>query len=92
MRRGYLPLLRRGDRPLNRSVLERWWAMGILRDGRRVKLESFMLGGRRHTTIEAVERFVQALNGKELEPGTPTPSQVRRAHEQAEAELIGAGL
>jgi hypothetical protein len=58
-------LLRRGNRPLNRSVLERWWKCGLRGPkGGRVKLESFRSGGLRLTTVEAIERFLACLNGQ----------------------------
>ena len=87
------PLLQRGDRPLNRSVLERWMAVGILAPfsaGERVRLESYRFGGRRMTTVEAIRRFHTAVNG--ADPCKPNPHQIRREHDRADAELEAAGV
>src|SRR4051812_12772472 len=85
-------LLRRGDRPLNRSVLERWWTAGILptHGGDRVILESFRHGGLRFTSVEAVARFLARLNG--TAPGSPAPRQIQREHDRADAELAASGI
>ena len=67
------------------STLHRWRLKGI--NG--IKLESVLIGGRRMTSLEAVERFVHgvtaAANGER--PPARTPRQRERAIERAEAEL-----
>src|SRR5689334_15770975 len=85
-------LLSRGDRPLNRSVLERWWTLGIrpTQGGDRVVLESFRHGGLRFTTVQAIERFLARLNGAPAD--APTPQQLHREHVRADAELAASGI
>lgn len=84
-------LLRRGDRPLDRSVLERWWTIGLLGPARkRIVLESARLGGKRVTSTEAVQRFLRRMNGED--PVAPTRAQIRQQHDRAERELSAAGM
>src|SRR5690242_14714829 len=86
------PLVRHGGHPLNRSVLERWWTRGIRGPkGERIVLESRRIGGLRFTSVEAVERFLAALNGEHFD-GEQTPSQAKRQHAAAERELEAAGI
>jgi hypothetical protein len=67
------------------STLHRWRLRGV----RGVKLETCLVGGRRFTSIEAIDRFIAATtaaaNGEA--PPTRTPSQRKRAIERAEREL-----
>ena len=84
------PLLQHGRRPgksISRGTLERWRTRGVIgADGRRVVLQTMRLGGARITTIQAVARFLAAVNGAPA-AGATTPWQIRRDHAQAEAEL-----
>ncbi|MBL8793364.1 MAG: DUF1580 domain-containing protein [Planctomycetia bacterium] len=41
------------------STLVRWWRLGI----QGVKLETVLVGGRRFTSLEAIDRFIQRRNG-----------------------------
>src|SRR5829696_2538443 len=85
------PMLRRGRRvgkPIHRSTLERWRLRGV----RGVRLDTILLGGLRCTSVEALERFFHELNNPSARTDTPTPSQVRRAHFDAEQELNAAGM
>lgn len=54
----------------------RWALRGV----RGVKLESYVLGGRRFTTREACERFLAVLNG-----GAPQQPSALRPNSRAEA-------
>lgn len=40
------------------STVVRWWRVGV----RGVKLETILIGGRRFTSVEAIERFIGARN------------------------------
>jgi hypothetical protein len=51
----------------NHSTIYRWCIRGVLdAKGKRIKLESFRLGGgARMTSVEAVHRFLKAVNTDE---------------------------
>ena len=74
------------------STLHRWRLRGV----RSVKLETFLIGGRRYTSREALERFIErttaAANG--LSPPTSARTQSRRLRSIAcaENELDDAGI
>ena len=74
----------------NLSTLHRWRVKGI----RSVKLESCLYGGRRMTSAEALQRFVNRSTA--AADGTPvptrTPKKRQRDIEKAEAELRAAGV
>lgn len=83
------PLLRQGRRPgkpINRSTIERW----INHGARGVRLETVRVGTTRFTSDIAIRRFFNAING--IQPGTPTPAQVRREHEAADRQLVAADI
>ena len=71
----------RGEAPSYRTGL-RWCIHGI----RGIKLESVKCGHRRMTTIEAVERFFDAL---EPQPDTPAQLGVVAARQVAADEVLG---
>ena len=76
-------------RPCSSSIW-RWYQHGC----RGIKLETAIVGGRRFTSREAIERFVrrttEARNGS---PINSTPSRRRQAAiTAAEAELTAAGI
>jgi hypothetical protein len=84
-------LFLRGGRPLDRSVLQRWWSQGIKGPGgKTVVLESYRQGGRRLTTAESISRFINVLNGSPAD--VPSPSVVKQSHARAEAELDAIGI
>lgn len=56
-----------------------------------VVLESLKIGGRRFTSLEALERFVEALNAPVVQPGTQQPVRSPSRRER-EAERAGAAL
>lgn len=61
--------------------------------GEFIKLETFRIGGRRFTSVEAIARFIAAQNADDV-PGTSaiTPTQRRRQAEAARLALQEAGL
>lgn len=75
---------------VNTSTAWRW----CLRGCRGVKLESFAIGGRRYSTIEAFGRFVERTNAATV--GHPVTSRTNRqrnaAISQAERALDDAGI
>lgn len=76
---------------VNVSTIWRWRQRGV--DGHR--LETARLGGRRVTSIEALERFHSRVNGEQGHPtGSTAPSGRQRmtAIERAERELAEAGI
>jgi hypothetical protein len=79
------------DRP-HVSTLHRWRTRGI----RGIRLETCLVGGRRVTSAEALQRFSAALtaaaNGESMPEATRTPKQRDRSIEQAERELDAAGF
>jgi len=70
----------------------RWWRKGI----REVKLETYLLGGRRQTSRAAVTRFIErtsaSSDGERLVAKPQTNRQRRAAIRQAEQELDRAGI
>lgn len=71
----------------HKSTVWRW----VLRGVRGQKLETCLCGGRRFTSIEAIERFVSRLTA----PDAPTPEYRRRRAAQiaaANAYLDAAGI
>jgi len=61
--------------------------------GEIVKLETFKIGGRRFTSLEAIDRFITAQNADDV-PAAPaiTPAQRRRQAQAAQTALQEAGL
>jgi len=72
------------------STIHRWRLKGC----RGVRLETFLRGGVRHTTREAIERFFAATTAAADGDATPvrTSRQRDRDISQAEAELEAAGI
>lgn len=70
----------------------RWSKRGV--NG--VVLETFSIGGRRYTTQESFQRFVErstaAANGQSAAPSVRTSRQREAAISKAEAELAKAGI
>ena len=48
--------------PPHQSTLDRWWRRGV----RGVRLETFLVGGRRFTTRAAMLRFIEATTAASL--------------------------
>lgn len=78
----YLP----EDRRPNFSTWWRWSTAGV----RGVRLETILIGGRRYTTAQAVERFIASSNGRPIQ--SRTSKQRQRDHVQAVAELQADGI
>ena len=75
-------------RPNVRTVW-RWLDRGC----RGCRLESVLVGGRRYTSVEAVFRFLEAINSSDGPATSPAASRARkRAIEAAERELAEAGI
>ena len=74
----------------NIATLWRWRTRGV----RGVKLESCLVGGRRYTSREALDRFIErstaAGDGETLKPRTNRQRQA--AISQAERELAADGI
>ncbi len=72
------------------ATVWRWVYKGV----RGVKLDTVTIGGRRYTSKEAIERFIEA--GTAVANGEPVPvrssKQRARALAQAERELAAAGI
>lgn len=72
------------------STIHRWRLRGV----RGHKLESILVGGRRFTSRQALERFAAkttaAADGEQ--PPISSPRQQRRAYETADRELREAGI
>lgn len=70
----------------------RWTKRGV----KGVVLETFSIGGRRYTTQEAFQRFVErstaAANGEPAVPASRTNRQREASIAKAEAELAKAGI
>lgn len=73
-----VPPGRRG-RPVTLSCIFRWITKGVMApDGQRVRLEASRLGGRWITSLEALQRFVDAQTPRFGSDATDTPRHKRR--------------
>lgn len=76
----------------NVSSIYRWFGKG----SRGAKLETIVVGAKRFTSIEAIERFIEATTrnspGAAPQPARPTSRQREAAIRRAEAELAKAGI
>lgn len=72
------------------ATIWRWHQRGV----RGVKLETYVCGGKRFTTIEAIRRFIRrTTEAKDGAPVEAAPSRQRKKQiEAAEAELDRAGI
>jgi len=78
---------RAGGKPLHYETV-RLWAL----TGRRgVVLETLIVGGRRYTSEEALERFIAALNASADRPAPRRPRSKRADMKQALRERFGIG-
>lgn len=67
------------------STLWRWATHGVGPDRRR--LETVLIGGRRYTSLEALERFVASLSGHKAEVvDRNTPSSIDAAEAKLNSE------
>jgi hypothetical protein len=84
-----LPPLRT-DRPVSPATVWRWIIKGTRRaDGIVVRLEACKIGSRYVTSVEALDRYVQGLNG--TYKMQPAPSR-KRAHKKAKRQVAAAGI
>ena len=78
------------DVPVHVSTIHRWRLKGV----RGVRLETFLRGGIRYTTDEAIERFFAATTA--AADGNPSPTRTARQRQRdidrADAELREAGI
>src|SRR5262245_39482752 len=73
------------DRPVSPATLWRWAHRGV----RGVRLETWRLGGRTATSLEALRRFVAARS----DPACPAGSSADPPHQAAvEAQLDALGI
>jgi len=81
---------RRGGKPIHVSCLYRWATRGC----RGVKLEVLQIGGTTCTSLDALQRFFEALTAvRNGEPAPVRSSAARvRAIKKAEATLAEAGI
>lgn len=83
---------RRAGKRINVSTLWRWASVGV----RGVKLETIMAGGSRTTSLEAIERFFDALTAQAEHrpvPQSPCMTATRKKQiEAAERRLAQAGV
>ena len=78
------------DRP-HTSTIWRWHRRGI----KGVRLETAIIGGRRYTSREAIQRFIErttAADDGDTSVSASTPRVRSRAIDQAERELDAAGI
>jgi hypothetical protein len=77
------------------ATMARWIQRGVKvkATGEFVKLETFRIGGRRFTSLEAIDRFIAAQNADDA-PAAPviTATQRRRQSEAARLALQEIGL
>lgn len=89
-----LPTLNESKR-LNVSTMYRWVQRGCLsKDGTTVRLETVKIGGTTCTSLEALQRFFDQLNGDTtvMTPRTTRSKSRLRQIEAAERELREAGI
>ena len=73
----------------NISTLWRWYTQGV----RGCRLETVMIGGRRYTSVQALQRFADRLSRPADKPGHAPTTQVRQRNVAAvERELDVAGI
>lgn len=69
------------------ATLWRWMQKGA----RGRKLETCIIGGRRYTSVEALQRFTEQTGDDQPHVTVRTPAQRERAIQKAEKELESAG-
>lgn len=86
-RRSFLPRRRKGKRP-HVATLYRWAQRGI----RGVRLETIRVGGTLCTSVEAIQRFCDALSGDVNSSATGSSVVKSRKSEAAAAMLAARGI
>ncbi len=69
------------------STVVRWWRRGV----RGVRLETILIGGRRYTSREALQRFVARLSSQS-DPEPPLPARRQRDIAAVEEQLDDEGI
>jgi hypothetical protein len=85
--RKLLPKRRGGKRP-DISTLYRWCQVGL----RGVRLEFIKIGGQTCTSIEALQRFFDALSTPTNGKGHPTTRSRSKHNDHVEKELVDEGI
>ena len=70
------------------ATMARWIQRGV----RGAKLATVLIGGRRFTSREAINRFISAQNADESPTPTVSPAQRTRQAKAAQQELARAGV
>jgi hypothetical protein len=70
------------------STVIRWWRHGV----KGVRLETVVVGGRRYTSFEAVQRFISRLNNPSDESNVPLPKQRQKEIARADQRMDAEGL
>ena len=78
------------ERGVNPATTWRWWKKGV----RGVKLQTFMMGGHRHTTDDALAQFFTAITAASSPDGDSvvSASTPARPSVDASAELARRGF
>ena len=82
-----IPRLRRDGKRPDIATLWRWWARGV----RGVKLDTWLIGGRRVTTEIAVNEFLDRLSAGQSTTA-PSPTHRQREIAAAQTRLAAAGI
>lgn len=85
--RSRLPNRRRGKRP-DVSTLYRWAKVGL----HGVRLETIKIGGQTCTSLEALQRFFDALSAPANDSGNMATGRKRKRDDDVENELGKAGI
>lgn len=85
--RSRLPNRRRGKQP-DISTLYRWAKVGL----RGIRLETIKIGGQTCTSLEALQRFFDALSAPANGSGNVATGRKRRRDDDVENELAEAGI
>lgn len=77
-----------GHRP-HVSTCWRWIQRGI----RDIRLETLLVGGKRYTSVEAIQRFIERTTTADSHSPPPTPqgAALREAEAKLDAAHIGCG-
>jgi hypothetical protein len=81
----------RTGKKVNLATVFRWSQRGV----RGIKLETILIGGTRHSSLEALQRFsdrATAVADGATSAIVSTPPARRKAHEKASRELDEAGI
>jgi hypothetical protein len=70
------------------STLIRWWKRGV----KGVKLETLIVGGRRYTSVEAIQRFLAQLNEPGPDPNRSLSQRRKEDISRVEMELDAEGI